>query len=77
MVISGVPSLNYKVKVDLCKPGFIAINFSSNKNFDENEVKSKASVFVPSIGKVTICMLQRNLLRLNDYQLHRSDDIEI
>lgn len=68
MVISGVPSANFKVNVDICKPNFIAINFSSDNNFNEEEVKSKASVFVPSIGKVTICMLQRNLLRLNDYQ---------
>lgn len=68
VVISGVPSANYKVNIDLCKPGFVAVNFSSNKNFDDN-VHSKASIFIPSIGKVTICMLQRNLLRLTDYQL--------
>ena len=68
VVISGVPSSNYKVNVDLCKPSFVAINFSSSKNFDEN-VKLKASAFIPSIGKVTISMLQRNLIRLNDYQL--------
>lgn len=72
VVITGVPSANYKVNIDLCKPGFVAINFSSGDNFGD-EVRSKASVFVPKIGKVTVAMLQRNLLRLNDYQLsHQS-----
>lgn len=32
-----------------------------NKNF-ENDVKDKASICVPAIGKVTIVMLLRNLL---------------
>ena len=32
-----------------------------DKNF-EGDVKSKASIYVPAIGKVTIVMLLRNLL---------------
>lgn len=37
-----------------------SIDFN-NKNF-ETDVKDKASIFVPAIGKVTIVMLLRNLL---------------
>ncbi|KAI9275912.1 hypothetical protein BDA99DRAFT_431481, partial [Phascolomyces articulosus] len=67
VVITGVPSPNYKLPTKLLRDGVVAINFSSSKNF-EDDVKTKASIFVPSVGKVTVAMLERNLLRLTDYQ---------
>ncbi|KAF3928099.1 hypothetical protein AA313_de0203194 [Arthrobotrys entomopaga] len=63
VVITGVPSKNYKFPVELLKDGAICINFSSEKNFDVS-VKEKASIYVPAIGKVTIAILLRNLVRL-------------
>ena len=66
VVISGVPSSSYKVQTQQLKDGIIAINFSSAKNFQE-DIETKASIFVPSVGKVTVAMLQRNLLRLYEY----------
>jgi methylenetetrahydrofolate dehydrogenase (NAD+) len=67
VVITGVPSASYKVNSALLKEGVVAINFSSCKNFDD-DIKSRASIYVPSVGKVTVAMLERNLLRLQDYQ---------
>lgn len=67
VVITGVPTPNYKLPTSYLKDGVVAINFSSFANF-EDDVKSKASIFVPSVGKVTVAMLERNLLRLHDYQ---------
>lgn len=67
IVITGVPSADYSVPTKLLKPGVVAINFSTFSNFEPN-VTSKASYYVPSIGKVTVAMLQKNLLRLYDYQ---------
>jgi methylenetetrahydrofolate dehydrogenase (NAD+) len=67
VVITGVPTPKYKLPTSLLKDGVVAINFSSFKNFEE-DVKTKASIFVPSVGKVTVAMLERNLLRLHDYQ---------
>ncbi|OBZ84649.1 Methylenetetrahydrofolate dehydrogenase [NAD(+)] [Choanephora cucurbitarum] len=67
VVITGVPSANYKMPTHLLKEGVVAINFSSLANFQE-DIKQKASIFVPSVGKVTVAMLERNLLRLHDYQ---------
>lgn len=49
------------------KEGLVAINFSESKNF-EADIKEKASLYCPGIGKATIAMLQRNLLRLASYQ---------
>lgn len=64
VIISGVPSENYKVPTELIRDGAVCINFSSFKNFDGPAVKEKASIYVPSVGKVTIAVLLRNLVRL-------------
>ncbi|CUM64433.1 uncharacterized protein PRCAT00002037001 [Priceomyces carsonii] len=63
VIITGVPSESYKFPADLVTYGTVVINFSSNKNFND-DIKLKAGLYVPSIGKVTIAMLLRNLLRL-------------
>lgn len=61
VVISGVPGEKYKVPNHLLREGAVCINFSSERNFTP-EVKEKASIYVPAIGKVTIVVLLRNLL---------------
>lgn len=63
VIITGVPSESYKFPNEFIKEGAVCINFSCNKNFDES-VKTKASLYVPMTGKVTISMLLRNMLRL-------------
>lgn len=63
VIITGVPLESYKFPTQYVADGAIVINFSSAKNFAD-EIKHKASLYVPSIGKVTIAMLVRNLLRL-------------
>jgi methylenetetrahydrofolate dehydrogenase (NAD+) len=62
VVISGVPGAGFKVETELIREGAVCINFSSEKNFDGKAVKEHASIYVPSIGKVTIAVLLRNLL---------------
>ncbi|BFZ53710.1 Methylenetetrahydrofolate dehydrogenase [NAD(+)] [Savitreella phatthalungensis] len=69
-VICGVPSETYKFPSLALKDGAVAINFSSAKNFEKDTVKQHASIYVPTIGKVTILMLFRNLLRLSENQVH-------
>lgn len=63
VIITGVPGEKYKFPTEYVKEGAVCINFSSEKNFSD-EVKEKASLYVPSTGKVTISMLLRNMLRL-------------
>lgn len=70
VVITGVPTAAYKFPVEYLKDGSVCVNFSSEKNFDP-AVKEHASLYVPSIGKVTIAMLLRNLLRLIENKKQR------
>ncbi|KAK9371156.1 hypothetical protein V1509DRAFT_613771 [Lipomyces kononenkoae] len=63
VIITGVPSEEYKFETRYIKDGAVCINFSTAKNFNA-DIKTKASLYVPSVGKVTVTMLMRNLLRL-------------
>ncbi|KAK9467231.1 hypothetical protein V1512DRAFT_238046 [Lipomyces arxii] len=63
VIITGVPSESYKFPTRLIKDGAVCVNFSTAKNFNM-DVKTKASLYVASVGKVTITMLMRNLIRL-------------
>lgn len=62
VVIGGVPSADYKVPTEPLRDGVACINFSSYRNFDGPAIKEKAAIYVPSVGKVTIAVLLRNLL---------------
>ena len=62
VVIGGVPAENFKIPTDLMRDGVVCINFSSYRNFDGPAVKEKASIYVPSVGKVTIAVLLRNIV---------------
>ncbi|KAI0080822.1 methylenetetrahydrofolate dehydrogenase [Panus rudis PR-1116 ss-1] len=67
VVVSAVPSASYKVKTEWLKDGCVCLNVAADKNF-ERDVREKASLYMPTIGKVTIMMLLRNLLRLQEYR---------
>ncbi|KAI5466199.1 hypothetical protein BGZ63DRAFT_375585 [Mariannaea sp. PMI_226] len=64
VVIGGVPVESFKVPTELIRDGAVCINFASYRNFDGPAIKEKASIYVPSVGKVTIAILLRNLVRL-------------
>jgi len=67
VVVSAVPSATYKVPTAALKDGCVCVNVAADKNF-EPDVRDKASLYIPAVGKVTILMLLRNLLRLLQYQ---------
>ncbi|KXS20568.1 NAD(P)-binding protein [Gonapodya prolifera JEL478] len=70
VVISGVPSPSYKISTASLKEGVVAINFSSAENFEASVVE-RASFYIGSVGKVTVAMLERNLVRSVEYQLEQ------
>jgi methylenetetrahydrofolate dehydrogenase (NAD+) len=65
IIITGVPTKDYKLDTSLIQENSVIINVSNFKNVDETELlKIKGVVYVPMIGKMTIAILERNLLRL-------------
>jgi methylenetetrahydrofolate dehydrogenase (NAD+) len=67
IVVLGVPSEKYKMDPSWVKEGAIVVNVASHKNIDEAELLStRPGVrYIAQVGKVTIAMLERNLLRLH------------
>ncbi|CAJ1448662.1 unnamed protein product [Effrenium voratum] len=67
IVILGVPSDKYKMDPSWIKEGAVVINVATTKNIDEKALLStRPGVrYVGQIGKVTVAMLERNLLRLH------------
>jgi methylenetetrahydrofolate dehydrogenase (NAD+) len=65
VVVLGVPSDNYKLDVSWVREGAIVVNVSFNKNVDEEKLLSTRPgvSYIGAVGKVTIAMLERNLLR--------------
>ncbi|RKP03030.1 hypothetical protein CXG81DRAFT_29382 [Caulochytrium protostelioides] len=76
IVIGGVPAKAYKIPTAQLREGVVAINLSSVANF-EDDITSKASFFVSSVGKVTTVMLERNLMRLWQYQRKARAEAEV
>lgn len=65
VIITGVPVKSYKLPLDWVSPNTVVINVASFKNVDEAELMKIPGVqYVPLVGKVTVAMLERNLLRL-------------
>mmetsp|Transcript_21127 Transcript_21127/g.41874 ORF Transcript_21127/g.41874 Transcript_21127/m.41874 type:complete len:373 (+) Transcript_21127:92-1210(+) len=71
-VILGVPSKGFKLDAALCiKPGTLVVNVSSCKNVHAEELEKIQGVrYCSAVGKVTVAMLERNLLRLYE-NFHR------
>lgn len=67
IVVLGVPSDKYKMDPSWVKEGAVVLNVASHKNIDEAELLStRPGVrYVGQVGKVTVAMLERNLLRLH------------
>jgi len=65
IVITGVPTKTYCLPSEWVQPNTTVVNVSSFKNVDEKALLQIPNVkYVPMVGKVTVAMLERNLLRL-------------
>jgi len=70
IVVTGVPTKNYKLPTEWVNPNTTVVNVASFKNVDEEALlKIPGVVYVPLVGKVTVAMLERNLMRLHE-QFH-------
>mmetsp|Transcript_8096 Transcript_8096/g.9778 ORF Transcript_8096/g.9778 Transcript_8096/m.9778 type:complete len:366 (+) Transcript_8096:124-1221(+) len=67
VVITGVPAKAYRLPTEWIQPNTTVVNVASFKNVDEESLlKIPGVVYVPLVGKVTVAMLERNLVRLFD-----------
>jgi len=65
VIVTGVPTKSYQLPTAWVRPGATVINVSTFKNVDEAALLEVPGVtYVPLVGKVTVAMLERNILRL-------------
>lgn len=77
MVITGVPTKDYRLPTEWIAPNATVVNVSSFKNVDEESLlRVPGVVYVPMVGKVTVAMLERNLMRLFDQFHHPNLEYE-
>lgn len=68
--MTGVPTKNYRLPTEWIQKNTTVVNVASFKNVDEEALlKIPGVVYVPMVGKVTVAMLERNLMRLYE-QFH-------
>ncbi|KAL7489037.1 hypothetical protein ACHAW6_014617 [Cyclotella cf. meneghiniana] len=73
IVVTGVPTKSYRLPSNWIKPNTTVVNVASFKNVDEDEILQIEGVtYIPMVGKVTVAMLERNLMRLF-YNYHHPD----
>ena len=73
IVVTGVPTKNYRLPSDWVQPNTTVVNVASFKNVNEDEILQIEGVqYIPMVGKVTVAMLERNLMRLF-YNFHHPD----
>lgn len=76
IVVTGVPTKSYKLPTEWINPNTTVVNVASFKNVDEEELlKIPGVVYVPLVGKVTVAMLLRNLMRLYE-QFHAPNTVK-
>lgn len=74
IVVTGVPAKSYCLPSKWIQPNTTVVNVASFKNVDEESLlKIEGVTYVPMVGKVTVAMLERNLIRLyyNFHHPHR------
>jgi len=73
IVITGVPTKSYRLPTDWIQKNTTVVNVASYKNVDQDELlKIEGVTYVPMVGKVTVAMLERNLMRLYE-NFHHPD----
>ena len=75
VVITGVPTKDYKLPSEWIQEGTTIVNVASHKNVNVDEILQIKDVrYVNQVGKVTVAMLERNLMRLFD-NFHHPDRV--
>jgi len=65
VIVAGVPVKSYQLPLDHISDNTVVVNVSPFKCLDVDGLQNKSDVvYVPSVGKVTVSMLERNLERL-------------
>lgn len=78
VIISGVPSITFKVPTNWIPTNSTVINVAVESNFDEETLSNgfRGIKYVPHVGRVTVAALEYNLMRLHrQAKMHGDTDV--
>jgi methylenetetrahydrofolate dehydrogenase (NAD+) len=74
VVVTGVPSPEFQIPAEAIAPGTTVVNVSEFTNVCEDTLLGRPGVkYIPQVGKVTVAVLEHNLLRLHRKAQRRID----
>lgn len=69
VIVTGVPHEAFCISTECIAPGTTVVNVSNYLNVDEECLMDRTDIqYIPHVGKVTVAVLEQNLVRL--HQLH-------
>lgn len=76
IVISAVPTPQFSLPICAIQPGTTVVNVSEYSNVDEDAILGiPGAQFIPQVGKVTVAMLEQNLINLHQRWQHDTKDL--
>ena len=65
VIVTGVPDPKFNLPMTYVRPGQVVVNVATDPNVDQEAIMKIPGVkYVPLVGKVTISMLEKNIMRL-------------
>lgn len=69
VIVTGVPHPNFKIPTNSISPGSTVVNVSEFPNVCEESILHRTDMrYVPQIGKVTVAVLEQNLVQLHRFR---------
>jgi methylenetetrahydrofolate dehydrogenase (NAD+) len=73
-VVTGVPHADFQIPTDYLAEGTTVVNVSEFTNVDEGSILARPDIkYIPQVGKVTVAVLEQNLVRLQQQSMSIKD----
>jgi methylenetetrahydrofolate dehydrogenase (NAD+) len=74
VVVTGVPHADFQIPTDYLAEGTTVVNVSEFTNVDEGSILARPDIkYIPQVGKVTVAVLEQNLVRLHQKRIMSKD----
>jgi methylenetetrahydrofolate dehydrogenase (NAD+) len=70
IIVTGVPSSTFRIPTGWIQPNSTVVNVASEPNIDVDELAKIPGIqYIPAVGKVTVALLEHNLVQLHKKNL--------
>jgi len=74
ILVTGVPHEEFKIPISYIRPNTTVVNVSEFHNVNEEDLMNRTDItYIPQVGKVTVAILEENLIQLHRQRHHTHD----